>query len=131
MFKTSGLLFCTWSKEKELESIFKSFHYDHPRPEFCCRLGYHFLQKNDIRTAIFWYDLAIQSKNLKKDTMGFINVACYTWLPHLQLCICYDRLGDYETANMHNEIARSYRPEDEKILHNKKYLEAKMKVAII
>lgn len=106
--------------ENELESIFRSFTYDRPRPEFCCRLGYHFLQKDDSHTAVFWYELATQSTQSK---MGFVNTAYYTWLPHLQLCVCFDRLGDYELAYHHNEIARSYRPTDPRTLHNKRYLE--------
>jgi len=46
-----------------------------------------------------------------------------TWLPHIQLCVCYDRLGKHELAYEHNEIARSYSPEDSSVLYNKKYLE--------
>lgn len=52
--------------EKELGSIFKSFTYDRPRAEFCCRLGYHFLQKGNISTAVFWYDLATRLEQPKE-----------------------------------------------------------------
>ncbi len=46
-----------------------------------------------------------------------------TWLPHLQLCVLYDRLQQYELANAHNELARTFLPNDEKILYNKNYFE--------
>ncbi len=108
--------------KNELQSVFRSFSYDRPRAEFCCRLGYYFLQKNDFPTAIFWYDIAAETDQ-SKDGMGFVNISCSTWLPHLQLCVCYDRLGDYESAYYHNEIARKYRPKDKNVLHNKQYLE--------
>ena len=106
--------------EKELESILKSFRYDRPRPELCCKLGYHFLQKGEIHTAVFWYELATQPN---QSQMGFVNTAYHTWLPHIQLCVCFDRLGDYVAAYHHNQIAEKYRPTDPNVLHNKRYLE--------
>jgi len=109
--------------EKSLESVFRSFRYDSPRAEFCCRLGYYFLNRKQYETAIFWYKLAAGQKT-QDEHWGFTNPTCSTWLPHLQLCVCYDRLGKYETAYEHNEIARGYRPNDRSILQNKKYLES-------
>jgi glycosyltransferase involved in cell wall biosynthesis len=108
---------------RELESSLKSFQYGSPRAEFCCRLGYHFLQKNDIRTAVFWYKLASQCQQ-SDDNLGFFNPVYSTWLPHIQLCICYDRIGEYGLAHHHNEIARQYRPTDVSVMHNKRYLES-------
>ncbi|XOS92444.1 hypothetical protein ACLMAB_00740 [Brevibacillus laterosporus] len=54
--------------------------------------------------------------------MGFRKEACWTWLPHLQLCVCYDRLEQFEQAYKHNELARAYRPADPIILGNRAYL---------
>ncbi len=109
-------------QEKKLDYILKSFEYDSPRAEFCCRLGYHFLQAEKYEQGVFWYKLATQ---LEKpiDSWGPKIEACWTWLPHLQLCVCYDRLGKHELAYEHNEIARKYRPDDTQVLHNKNYLE--------
>lgn len=109
--------------EKELESVFRSFLYDSPRAEFCCRLGYYFLNRNQYKTAIFWYTLATELKG-DEENWGFTNPTCSTWLPHLQLCVCYDRLGNHKVAYEHNEKARAYRPMDSNILQNKTYLEA-------
>jgi glycosyltransferase involved in cell wall biosynthesis len=109
-------------RARELDSALRSFQYASPRAEFCCRLGYHFLQQNAVTTAIFWYQLAVRIGQ-PKEQMGFVNTACSTWLPHLQLCVCYDRIGDYEAAYRHNEIARQYRPEDKAVLNNRLYLE--------
>lgn len=109
-------------KDKELEYILKSFEYAIPRAEFCCRLGFYFLNLKQYEKAAFWYKLATQ---LEKpiDSWGPTIEACWTWLPHLQLCVCYDRLGKHELAYEHNEIARKYRPENTQVLYNKKYLE--------
>ncbi|WP_028552050.1 glycosyltransferase [Paenibacillus sp. UNC451MF] len=111
--------------EMEIQSVVRSFQFDSPRAEFCCRLGYYFLNRNKYDPAIYWYTLATELKR-PDDNWGFSNPTCSTWLPHLQLCVCYDRIGKYELAYEHNEIARSYRPNDSSILHNKTYLESKL-----
>lgn len=108
--------------DEQLQYIFKSFEYAPPRAEFCCRLGFHFLSAKQYEQGIFWYKLATQ---LEKpiDSWGPMIEACWTWLPHLQLCVCYDRLGKHELAYEHNEIARRYRPENTQVIYNKTYLE--------
>lgn len=112
-------------QQNEFRSSLRSFQFGPPRSEFCCRLGYHFLQQNDMQTSIFWYTLATQLE-YPKESWGFANPVCATWLPHLQLCVCYDRIGKYELAYQHNEAARRYRPDDERILQNKRYLESQL-----
>ncbi len=109
-------------KEKQLEYIYKSFDYTSPRAEFCCRLGFHFLNAKLYEQAVFWYKLATQIEKTA-DSSGFMTEACWTWLPHLQLCVCYDRLGKHKLAYEHNEIARKYCPENEAVQSNKNYLE--------
>lgn len=109
-------------RERELENILRSFLFDRPRPEFCCRMGYYFLERNEYQTAAFWYELALQVG--QHAGWGMTNRVCSTWLPHLQLCVCYDRLGQHERAYIHNEEARRYRPGDERIVQNKAYLES-------
>lgn len=113
-------------RTKELQYILQSFQYAPPRPEFCCRLGFRFLQQNEYATAIFWYKLALDTPIPEKN-WGMQNTSYSTWLPHLQLCVCYDRLGQHETAYTHNELARQYRPNDPSIVSNKKYLETVLK----
>lgn len=113
-------------QDKALASVLRSFQYDRPRPEFCCRLGYHFLEQKDFLNAIFWYRLAIQVQP-KHEQLGFHNTAYSTWLPHLQLCVCYSRLGAYRLAYLHNEAALIYRPGDQTMLSNKAFLEKTLK----
>lgn len=109
-------------RDKALEYSFKSFQYELPRAEACCRVGFYFLDKRNFKQAVFWYKLASQLEK-PKDSWGFFNEACWTWLPHLQLCVCYDRLGDKKLAYHHNEIAGSYKPDNPSVRYNKKYLE--------
>ncbi|MHA0858292.1 tetratricopeptide repeat-containing glycosyltransferase family 2 protein [Paenibacillus sp. CMAA1364] len=109
--------------EKELESALRSFTYDSPRSDFCCRIGYHFLQKDQINNAVFWYTTAT-TLGIESNRLALQNYPCSTWLPHLQLCVCYDRLGNYELAYKHNEEALKYRKDDPKVIGNKTYLES-------
>ncbi|MEL1135718.1 glycosyltransferase family 2 protein [Desulfitobacterium sp. THU1] len=107
--------------------LYKSFEYDTPRAEFCCRIGFNHLNVGKYHQAAFWYKLATEIEK-PINSWGPQIEACWTWLPHLQLCVCYDRLGRHELAYKHNEIARSYRPEDPQVLHNKKYLEGVLRI---
>ncbi|MFJ7981477.1 glycosyltransferase [Lysinibacillus xylanilyticus] len=107
--------------ENNLSSNFRSFEYDIPRPEACCRLGFHFMEQAKNYEAIFWYEQALLIK--QNPNAPFQNKTFTTWLPHLQLCVLFDRLQQYETANAHNELARSFLPHDERILHNKTYFD--------
>lgn len=106
--------------QNKLNYTYLSFNYDTPRAEFCCRLGYHFLGLKKYSQAIFWYELAL---NLQKpqDPLALLNNACWTWLPHLQLCVCYSNIGEIELAIEHNKIAESYIPNHPSILHNNSY----------
>jgi glycosyltransferase involved in cell wall biosynthesis len=108
--------------EGELQSILRSFRYSSPRPEFCCRLGYYFLEKNNVPSAIFWYKAASQTELSNEN--WFSNPTYSTWLPHLQLCVCYDKTGNHKLAYLHNEVARQYRPDDQRILAYQQYLKS-------
>jgi len=101
--------------EEQVNYILKSFEYAVPSAEFCCHLGLYFQNKKEYEQGVFWYKLATQ---LEKPVGSRL-----MWLPHIQLCVCYDRLGKHELAYEHNEIAGKYSPENNQILHNKRYLE--------
>jgi glycosyltransferase involved in cell wall biosynthesis len=108
--------------EREKHYTLKAFEYDIPRADSCCRMGYGFMQQNEWEKAVFWYKLA-SGLTRPKDNWGFFNHACWTWLPHLQLCVCYYQLGEYEYAFKHNEIAGQFIPTDERVLSNRDLLE--------
>jgi glycosyltransferase involved in cell wall biosynthesis len=109
--------------EEARSYTYKTFEYDCPRAEACCRIGFSFLQEQKYRQAIFWYETATKLEK-PKNSWGFFTESCWTWLPHLQLCVCYDRIGEHRKAFEHNEIALSYRPNDERMLYNRRYFES-------
>ncbi|WP_010275972.1 tetratricopeptide repeat-containing glycosyltransferase family 2 protein [Paenibacillus senegalensis] len=107
-------------RQKELETIFETFVHDVPRPESCCRLGYYFLQKEAWHQAIYWYEQAAAYKRPDGSSHGGPSS---TWLPHMQLALCYYRLGDYVLSKRHNEVALQFRPNDPGFRQNVKMLE--------
>ncbi|MDQ0227979.1 glycosyltransferase [Metabacillus niabensis] len=114
--------------ENELKSLFQSFEFSKtPRAETCSRLGYYFQRKQDFHSAIYWYNLATELIP-PEDKWSFSYPAYYTWYPHLQMCVCYYRLGDFKKSYEHNEKALSYRPKDERIIQNKILLEKKLNI---
>ncbi|OAS16296.1 tetratricopeptide repeat-containing glycosyltransferase family 2 protein [Paenibacillus oryzisoli] len=107
-------------KEMQIRSYFRALNYDKPRAEMCCRVGAYFLDNNAIPIAIYWYETAT-NLGMPQGLMGNVDHAAWTWLPHLQLCLCYDRLGDKVKANLHNEKAFEYHPTHPSMIYNRSY----------
>lgn len=105
-----------------IQALFKSFEYDIPRANICCNIANFFFNKNDYNTAIFWYETATRLKpNINGG--GFEQLDCYDYIPYLGLCICYDKLNNYEMAYKYNEMVGKIRPNDEKYKYNKAYFD--------
>lgn len=106
------------NEEKEWECTLRSLEYDIPRPEFSCRFGERFLQKNEFEQAIFWYQLALNHENTSQKE-GLVESHIYrTWLPHKQLAYCYYQLGDYAKSLVHNQEALKLLPNERDIKTN-------------
>ncbi|OCT14338.1 glycosyl transferase [Paenibacillus pectinilyticus] len=108
------------NNEAQIRAYFRALAYDKPRAEMCCRVGAYFLEHHAVGLAAYWYETAT-TLGTPEGLMGRVDHAAWTWLPHLQLCLCYDRLGDKERANVHNEKAFEYQPNHPSILHNRAY----------
>lgn len=107
------------------QTILQSLLYDRPRPETCCRIGHFFMEQSKNKEAIYWYSQALQQPI--EQTMAIHKHAYSTWLPHLQLSLLYNRLRLYENAYQHNEEARKFKPKDQRILDNRKFLLSQLK----
>lgn len=108
-------------------SLLRSFEFDKPRPEVCCKLGQYFLEKQQLENSIFWYELAITNKpNIQNG--GFYNEDYSGYIPYIQLCVCYDKIGDISKAIFYNNKAGELKPSDASFLYNKKYFENKKHV---
>lgn len=115
--------YCQYALEHEqdaLRSLLHSFVYDSPRAETCCDIAKHFFDRNQFQIAIDWYKTALHCHR-KDDNGGFVSSDCYDYLPCIQLCVCFSRLGDYEKALAFNELAANFKPEDAAVLWNREY----------
>ncbi len=103
-----------------LEALAGSFLYDSPRAEICCEIGNLYMRLENYLSAIPWFELALTIP--KNETTGaFISKDSYGYLPCIQLCVCYDKLGDYEKAEKYNQQAGTYRPSSAAFLQNLEY----------
>ena len=85
-------------KDKEEEYLFKGLQYDIPSSDLCCRIAYTFYEKEKYEIAAFWYENAINNPP-KPGSLNLVNSAMYTWVPALQLCVCYCKIGNFNKAN--------------------------------
>ena len=107
-------------EEDALSALLRSLTLDTPRAELCCDIGGWFFAREQWRQAAFWYELALTRQ--RDDTSGaFVSPDCYGYLPALQLCVCWYRLGDAEKASAFNELAATFRPEDPSVLQNRTF----------
>jgi glycosyltransferase involved in cell wall biosynthesis len=100
------------------EYAVKTFTFAPPRAEACCLMGDFLFGENNFKDAIFWYDMATKLTKPADSKGGFIE-DCWTFIPHVQLCACYDRCGAPDRAFLHNEEALKYRPNHEGLLQNR------------
>jgi len=107
-------------REKILPILFRSFQYDTPRAEICCQIAYYYKNLSDDQKAIFWFDLALK---LVKNSKGFILNDYWDYVPAIELCLCYFKLGDLEKAFQYHQLSAKHKPNASAVLHNGAYFE--------
>ncbi|MEK3879089.1 tetratricopeptide repeat protein [Paenibacillus sp. FSL M7-0420] len=107
--------------DEALSAAFQSFAFGTPHPVICYKIGVSFMNKNLLELAAFWYDMA--TKVTVQEHMEY-DLSFSTWLPHLQLCVCYDRLGDREKSFQHHKLAQSHYPNHPSIVSNQQYFDS-------
>ena len=110
-------------EQSALMALLRSMSFDLPRAELCCEIGKYFLNHGNYHNAIYWYETAL---NIPKNeyTGGFILPDCYDYVPLLQLCVCYDKLGNRQKAKEYNERAGACKPYSQAYLYNKRYFDS-------
>ena len=110
-------------EQTALTTLLRSMSFDLPRAELCCEIGKYFLEHKNYHNAIYWYETAL---NIPKNEYagGFMLTDCYNYIPLLQLCVCYDRLGERQKAKEYNERAGAYKPYSKSYLYNKQYFDS-------
>ncbi|MCR1900273.1 glycosyltransferase [Irregularibacter muris] len=104
----------------QLRILFRSFEYHVPRADICCEIGQIYFERSNYESAVFWYEMAIKKKNLIENN-GFIYHDYYGYIPALQCCLSYYRLGNIEKAIYYNDLAGTYKPKSPAFLYNKEF----------
>lgn len=110
-------------EESALVSLLRSMSFDLPRAELCCEIGKYFLEHGNYHNAIYWYETALNTPK-NEYSGGFMLPDCYDYVPLLQLCVCYDKLGDPQKAKEYNEKAGACKPYSQAYLYNKRYFDS-------
>lgn len=109
-------------REEALLTLFRSFLYDPPRAEVCCEIGRLFMERQEYTSAIYWYEAACQCNPEQAEASGaFVSPECYDFIPFMELCVCWDRLGDHQKAYSYHKKAQELRPESAGVQHNEVY----------
>lgn len=111
-------------QKERLTALFASFLFDVPRAEICCEIGRAMMEKKRYRQAAFWYHRALETE-LREDTGAFVRRDCYGFLPAIQLCVCYDLLGDEQQALEYHRKSMEYKPESPAVKYNEAYFAQK------
>lgn len=112
-------------EKNAISALLKSFTFAPPQSQACCILGGRFFDKGDYAAAIYWYEQALNAPS-GGGSGGFVNKDYGGFIPNMQLCVIYDRLGDTARANGYNTAAGRIKPHNENYLYNKKYFENKL-----
>ncbi|AOR24015.1 glycosyltransferase [Clostridium taeniosporum] len=113
-------------KDKIPRIIFECFQVDIPRADICCSLGEYYLEKSKFKQAAFWYRTALDCRHEKENpAIDFKDY--YTWIPSLQLCVCYFQMGKLNCSYFFNELAATFVPDLDKIEYNRKYFKGEFK----
>ncbi|WP_195983660.1 glycosyltransferase family 2 protein [Clostridium sp. D33t1_170424_F3] len=122
------MAYCHYAMNEEdlaLRDLLRSLVYDTPRSEVCCEIGKHFLDRNQLQQAVFWFETAVEQPR-REQSGGFSEPDSHDYLPYLQLCVCYDRLGKYDVASFYNELAGECKPNAQAVQFNRTYFEKRL-----
>lgn len=106
--------------EKHIQTLFKTFLYDTPRANICCKIGDYFMLQKNYHTAKYWYQAATKCEDVLNKG-GFVQSIYYNYYPFLQLCVCFYNLGDIKKAISYNNLAEKYCPNCNIVKGNKNF----------
>jgi len=120
---------CYMHKDDEAkfkECMFESIKIEDRWAEPYCYLGLYYMNKQQWDKAIQWYEIATKIRR-PKELMTSYQPEYYTWLPNLNLCVCYNAIGEIERAYECNSRVLEYRPKDSRAVKNEQILSAAIK----
>jgi len=108
-------------ENKFKEHLYKSMSIEERRAEPFYLFGQYWETKQQWDRAIQWFECCL-AVHRPKDLLACYQPDFYSWKPCLELCVCYNNIGNLQKALEYNEKALTYRPQDARMLNNKKIL---------
>lgn len=108
------------SEEVGIGWLLRSLKYGFPSAEVCCRLGDIHFRKENYTVAKHWYELATNVE-LSDSDFGFHRPDYATYIPYMQLCVIYDKLGDKKKAFDYHNLAKLVKPDSPQVAYNEDY----------
>lgn len=105
------------NEEKFKENILKSINLEDRRAEPYYQLAFYYQCRNQWDKAIQWYEMCLNVRR-PAGLLASYQPEYYTWLPALQLCVCYNAIGDMKKAYEYNKKVLEYRPKDTRAINN-------------
>lgn len=106
--------------QKAKEYLCLSFAYGDVSPLALCLMGDLFMKENNPGQSRFWYASALVCP-VDYSFYGFSRVDYEGYYPYLQLCVCYDKMGEYQKAEECNRLAGQIKPGDPQVEYNNLY----------
>ncbi|RKR11781.1 glycosyltransferase involved in cell wall biosynthesis [Flavobacterium sp. 90] len=106
--------------DNALRYFFQSFSYDIPRAESCCEIALIYMANKDYRKAIYWYEFVFTLK-LSDTDINKTSIDCWSFVPAIQLAVCYANINNIEKAIAYNELAGKYKIDHDSVVHNRNY----------
>ena len=110
------------NEKKAIASLLHSLILSIPRPEVCCALGNLMMEHQAYHQAIYWYEQAL-SNPVDERSGGFFQKDFQGYIPHIQLCVCYDRLGNHEKALEYHKLTMMDKPDSPAVKQNQEYFQ--------
>lgn len=110
------------NEKMQLKALLKSFEYDSPRAEVCCKIAMLYKEKSDFKKAIVWYEVAA---NLQMPAANTTSIVADYWgyIPCMELSWLYWKTGNLKKAIEYNNRAGWFKPDSPTYLTNNKILE--------
>jgi glycosyltransferase involved in cell wall biosynthesis len=108
--------------DKALNYLFNTFNLGLPRKKILCLIGNFYVEKNEFDKAIFWYESALLLP--KEGIKGFYEIDYEYFLPYLNLCLAYFKIGDIKNSYKYHLLSKEIKPENHSVIYNENYFKS-------
>lgn len=102
------------------DNLFSIIRIAPPSSEVCCMLGEIEIEEKNLAKAKFWFECALNcEKNYSNG--AFVEDDYYYFIPYMQLCYIFFKLGNLEKSKLFHEKAKAIRPNNPSVVYNENF----------